>query len=352
MASKKEIVVIPPAERAAQAMSVAGTKEQLAEMAKASADLVAVTDQDSRKLVHDSYMVLKNTRISIEKAGKAGREDATAYSKAVIEIEKGLIAVIEPEEARLKKLRDDFDNIEAARLAEIAERERQRVAAVEHDIAVMRDAPLMVIGEPAFAIQEKIEWLQAQDSDTFEGEYLDKARAAKAQSMAQLKSMFDAALAAERAAAEQAERQAELDRRQAEIDKADREAREKREAEDRAAQAERDRLAEIDRKAAKERQDELDRQAQALQAERDEAARVLREKAEAEAAEEAKRQLEEDERLLAELAKAEAEEIASADLREAIQDAASYIRNTAGVDSKVYKKLVAAAGRHFNEEIV
>lgn len=341
MANKKQIEVIPPKDRAAQAMSVAGTKEKLAELASQSAELVAVTDQDSRKLVHDSMMVLKNTRISIEKAGKAGREDATAYSKAVIEIEKDLIRVIEPEEERLKKLRDDFDAIAAAELAAIQERERIRVAEINSRIAAIRNAPSGLVGANSAAIQVMIDWLGEQDLDTFESPHLEEARDAFNRSIDYLMNLHGKTVQAEADAVALAARKAELDARQAEID---------RQAAVVAAEQAEARRREDERVAAANeqiasRQAELDRKEQ-------EHATRLREQAEADAAAAAKKQLEEDERLLAELAKAEAEEIAGADLYEAIQDAVSYIRNTAGVDSKVYKKLVTAAGRHFNQEIV
>ncbi|MFX8160626.1 hypothetical protein ABTL01_19900, partial [Acinetobacter baumannii] len=66
-------------------------------------------------------MTLANARIAISKAGKEARDDATKFSKAVIEEEKRLIAIIEPEEDRLRGLRDAWD----------AEREREKLANAE-----------------------------------------------------------------------------------------------------------------------------------------------------------------------------------------------------------------------------
>lgn len=338
MAAKK----ITPYERASQEMSVAGTKEKLQELAAQSAELTEVIDAESRRLVHDSYMVLKNTRVTIERTGKDARADATAYSKAVIAKEKELVDVISPEEMRLKKLRDDYDSIEAAELARIAAEEQARVQKIEDDIRALRDAPLIALGQPVHVIEEKLAWVQAQDDECFEGDYLEQAQSAKRQAIAQIKSILETARQAEANAA-----------RQAELDREEREARERRDAEDRAAREHREaQQAELDRQAAalREQQEavekaERDRKEAESRAERE---RIEREEAEAArlAAEEHAR---EEAHAAARLAEDEALVIETISLKDAVDQALEWIAVAGGETSLQYRSLSAAAKRHFKE---
>lgn len=77
-----------------------------------------LSDDTQVALVHDTRISLRDARVKIEKAGKQYRADALAYQKKVIAREKELIAIIEPEEIRLKALEE-----EATRLRERAARE-------------------------------------------------------------------------------------------------------------------------------------------------------------------------------------------------------------------------------------
>lgn len=84
------------------------TTAELTALADRSKKLV-VTDLGDRAqlaLVHDYRMELKAARVDIEKCGKAIREDANKFQKAVIAKERELIAMIEPEEKRLKELEE------------------------------------------------------------------------------------------------------------------------------------------------------------------------------------------------------------------------------------------------------
>ena len=60
----------------------------LVELASKSKTIVAITNKDGRTECHAAAMTAKDARVSIEKAGKAAREDATAFSKAVIAEER------------------------------------------------------------------------------------------------------------------------------------------------------------------------------------------------------------------------------------------------------------------------
>ena len=71
---------------------------------------------------------------------KAARDDATRFSKAVIAEEARLIAIIQPEESRLKVLRDEWDAKEAREKAAKAEAERLRVLEISQRIALFKQA--------------------------------------------------------------------------------------------------------------------------------------------------------------------------------------------------------------------
>lgn len=78
--------------------------EKLTALVAESAGIVEVNLDDPKQieLVKKARIRLRDARVAIEKTGKAYREDALKYQKAVIEKERSLIAIIEPEETRLK----------------------------------------------------------------------------------------------------------------------------------------------------------------------------------------------------------------------------------------------------------
>lgn len=80
---------------------------------------VNLDDPGQLETVKRARIKLRDARVSIEKTGKAYREDALAYQRAVITKEKELIAIIEPEETRLKMFEKS---------AELAKERRIRIA--------------------------------------------------------------------------------------------------------------------------------------------------------------------------------------------------------------------------------
>ena len=76
-------------------------------------------DEEEVKAVEDAKREIAYARGTITKKGKALREDALAYQRAVIAKEKELLAEIEPEEDRLKEL------IEGAKQAGMLENRRK-----------------------------------------------------------------------------------------------------------------------------------------------------------------------------------------------------------------------------------
>lgn len=76
-----------------------------------------LTDAVQLVAVHDHRLKLRDARVMIEKKGKSMREEALKYQKNVIAREKELLAIITPEEMRLKGIED-----EAKAIQEIAAR--------------------------------------------------------------------------------------------------------------------------------------------------------------------------------------------------------------------------------------
>jgi hypothetical protein len=70
---------------------------------------VDINDKNQLKIVHDNRIVLRDARNTIAKTGKALRENALTFQKAVITKEKELIAIIEPEEDRLKAIEEEAE---------------------------------------------------------------------------------------------------------------------------------------------------------------------------------------------------------------------------------------------------
>lgn len=105
------------------------TDEVLALLREQAKDvhLVALDDADSLKKVRDMRIVLKNTRVAIEKKRKELGEDALRYKQRVDAEGKRLIGIIEPQE---KRLQDEEDSVqrEADRLKALAEKERRERA--------------------------------------------------------------------------------------------------------------------------------------------------------------------------------------------------------------------------------
>jgi hypothetical protein len=290
--AQTELTII---ERAAIAIGTSEHEARLLELAQASAGITAITNAAGYQQCHAARMVLKKTRVEIERHGKAARDDATAFSKAVIAEERRLIAIIEPEESRLQALQDDHDAKIAAEQAARDQAERERVNAIRARIDHIKRRPIAALRLDSAGVIALISEIN-QDGPMREDwlprfeEFADEAAAELTASIEYLTDLRDrkigeeaeaARLANERAEIE-AQRRADEERRQAEAAERKRlgdEARAKLAAEEAEA---RQRREEADRAAAAERatQDRLAREAR----EREEAAareRLQREEAEA-----------------------------------------------------------------------
>jgi hypothetical protein len=245
MSESKELTVI---ERAAIALGTAKHEKELIELAEQSRSITEIKNKDAREQCHSTAMVLKTRRTSIRKAGKDARDDATKFSKAVIAEEDRLVALIEPDEARLFALRDVWDaEREAERQAKLAA-EAARIAFIRKRIGEIQAIPSESVGRSAADLAATIELTEMLEITLAEFmELSGECEVVKSIALGKLREMHAAQLAAEEAAAEAA--------RQAEAERIERAAEAQRLAVERAQLAkEREEAAERERQAAAERQ--------------------------------------------------------------------------------------------------
>lgn len=198
-------------QRAAVALGAVDYEAKIKEQVAASTDITAVIDPAGREQAHRIGMNLLKLRTGIKAVGEAARKDATDFSKAVIAKEKDLIALITPEENRVFELRDAYDTkVEAEKQAAIA-KERERITAIQADIAAIHDAPLELVGKSAADIQAAAATVAAivVDKERF-AEFEKDAAKVVAEVSAKLASLHAAAVANEEEAARIAAERAEL----------------------------------------------------------------------------------------------------------------------------------------------
>jgi len=232
-------------EEAAHALNREEAEAEIKKLVGESRDIVAVIDTASRGVCHDSMMVLKNMRITVEKRAKAGRDRAVQYSKAVIQIEKELIAMVEPEEKRLAALRDAFDTIKERERQAKVEAELKRQADIQARIAELRGCQTLSPTNGSVLIAEHIADLEAIPVDESFDEFRQSADDAKTAALARLRALHAAAVAHEAEQARIIAERAELAALRAAQEERDRQARAEQARKDADAQVERDRLAAI-----------------------------------------------------------------------------------------------------------
>lgn len=304
--TKSETTALTVVERAAVALGSSKLQSELAALAKKSADIVEIKNTAAREQCHSAMMALANTRTSITKTGKTARDDANAFSRAVIAEEKRLIDLIEPEESRLRALRDEWDEAREAEKRAKAEAEAKRIALIREHIADILAIPGKVAGHTSAQLQIDIDDLAALSItlDRFE-EFTGDATAARDTTLDKLREMQSAAAAREEEAARiKAEQEAEaarlaaereeLARLRAEAAKRDEEAAAARAAEEKriaAERAEADRIAR-ERLEAEEAELRAERERQAAEAKRLADERAALERQQREAAEAQRREQE------------------------------------------------------------
>ncbi len=120
---------------AALALASAKTRQDLIAMSTKYLAITEIKNKAGRDECHSAAMSLASARIAISKTGKAARDDANKFAKAIILEESSLIAITEPEEKRLLALRDGWDEVIAAEKAAREAAERDRINAIHAKIA-------------------------------------------------------------------------------------------------------------------------------------------------------------------------------------------------------------------------
>lgn len=131
--------------RAALALGSEKARAELAALVVKSKDVLAINSSAGREEAHSFAMALVKARTTITKLGKDAREDATKFSKAILEEERDLVAITEPEEKRLLALRDSWDAKVAAEKEAKAAAERARITAIRERIASIRGFHAMAV---------------------------------------------------------------------------------------------------------------------------------------------------------------------------------------------------------------
>ena len=237
-------------QRAALALGSDKARTSLTAMVKMSEDIKEVKNQPGREQCHAAAMVLVRARTNIERIGKASRDDATKFSKAVIAEEKELLAITAPEEARLLALRDAWDNARAAEKAEADRIERARITLIHQRIADIKAMAMLALEcRTSAKVEDLIDKLAAIPVDGFE-EFAEEAALALEKTTLRMKEISAQRLAEEQQRARvKQEQEAEAARLAAEraaldLQRAEMERQRVEDAErDAAARADADRLA-------------------------------------------------------------------------------------------------------------
>ena len=229
---KTEIAMLPPADRALVVLKSTQAEIDLkALIARTSAITAPPIDKAGREEVHRAAMDHKNARLAIEKGAKAATEDAKAFTKAVSAEEKRLIALNAEEEARLFKLRDDYDAAETARIAAEKAKEQARVDAIREKMDAIGALPMQSLNDTSAQLAETLADLKGFEV-TFDdfAEFQDEAKSIIGVTIAQLETMHGQKVAAETAAAAARAAEEQLAAQRAELEKAQRELAEQKEA--------------------------------------------------------------------------------------------------------------------------
>ncbi len=208
-----DITTLPPADRAALVLNSTKTEADLKQLATSLKAITLVNSPAGREQAHALAMTARTARTTIEKAGKAARDDATKFSKAVIDEQDRLIAIVEPEEKRVKGLRDAWDAAEAARKEAEAQKERERIERHHAVINQIMSYPGLArecrTSAMALQILEKLTAIDINGLEEFKG----SAQAAKIAADELINDIIEAKQAAEAEAARiKAEQEAEATR--------------------------------------------------------------------------------------------------------------------------------------------
>ncbi len=210
------ITDLAPTARALVALKSTKTELDLLAMAAKHTGLTVIKDKAGREQVHGAAMELMRARTAIKKTADEVRDDAKKFNAAVIAEEKRLTAIVESEELRLKKLRDDWDTEQERIKAEAERIERERVLALGARIQEIRGfTKLAGDCRSSDAVRRLIERLATIDMTGF-AEFEDEAINVLTETRQQVEQTLNTRLATEAEAARLKAEREELARQQAE----------------------------------------------------------------------------------------------------------------------------------------
>lgn len=214
--TQKKVTELTVQERASQALSVEHTEADLNKMAAKYKDVTEIKDDTDYQLVKSGAIALGKVRVSIEKAGKAARDDANKFAKAVIAEERRLTGIISPEEDRLKTLRKAVDDAEARKAVEARQAEEQRIEAIKIRIASMQKQTEGLLGADSTAIQMRLDGVrQITITEGLFSEFTEQAQQIYGAVTTQLEAALQERLAFEEAQDALAQQKAEQEAREA-----------------------------------------------------------------------------------------------------------------------------------------
>lgn len=208
-------------ERASVALGTSEIEKKLIALVKQSKEITTITNSAGYEQCHASRMTLKNERVNIEKKGKAAREEATAYGKAVIEKEKYLIGISSPEEKRLEALQKIWDDAREAEKQAKIQAEMKRVSDIQYRLQALRNYPNHSLNATSEEIIFAISTLKSSPLDSFK-EFEEEAKQTHAQSLQTLDELLSKAVKIEKEKRLENERQEALKKELAEQEEANR----------------------------------------------------------------------------------------------------------------------------------
>jgi len=247
-----ELTTLPPEARAAIAMESTATERYLTELATAHTSITEAKDKAGREQAHRAAMQLMQARLAVEKTADDAKADAKRFVAGINAECTRLVAIVKPEEVRLKGVRDEWDSEQAHIKEAEAEAKRKRIEALNQRIAAIRDignrAMRCATSEQARSIASELDAVDFDGMDEFESD----AQYAHGEATETCSAVIERLQSAEQTARELEQQRRELAAAKAEADaalaelariraeeraKAEREARELAEAERRAESA-------------------------------------------------------------------------------------------------------------------
>lgn len=207
------------------------------------------------KAVKEHRIKLKEIRVNITKQGKAFRQQALDFQKAVIIKEKELVALVEPEENRLAELEDKATAFEEReKRKELLPKRLERLTALADGVEISDDE-ILDMESTVFEGYCNKRLADKNERDRLANEAKErelKEAEAKVTREKEIKEVEDRARKEERERADKAEEDLRAQREREEREHKERIEREEREARERAERTERE---------AKERAEKIEREA-------------------------------------------------------------------------------------------